>query len=485
MIFQLSKNANCPCNSGNKYKLCCMGKLSKEHEQHYGLLHKEGIIKNKLVGWTKSYFTNEELDDFVYEFNKKHFIDLDMEKEVTPFFDWLFLEAIYKEEEKRILDIIIDNYSYLFQPDELSILEEWRENTQSGIYEVLEIYPEKWEVKIKEVFTDKEYTITDRKASAYVVKGDILFGRLQKVFSYHYLSGVCQTYPRLHVFKQLKNFINEHVENEKKKNPNISYEEFMNKNSKILNEFSPENIKIVSSDNEEVEISEAIYSIDVKNIDNILDYFDGNRDKFIITDVDFKNNKFISANIAYKGSNEKNQEDKENGEITQKISTHLINKNGGRILVHGSIDIQKNKLKINSFSKKSFKEIKNLLNQNLKDYIYYINEDITTAAQAIEELKNKDLYAEDEEDAEPNSPELKELGKKFLESYYKDWCDMKIPMLENKTPREAIKTEEGKKLINSLLLDFENTELHKKRDGTDYVSVERIIRKELNFYENP
>ena len=483
MIFQLSKNADCPCNSGKKYKLCCMGKLSKEHEQYYGLLHKEGIIKNKLVGWVKSYFSDEELDDFVYEFNKKHFIDFDMGG-VTLFFDWLFLEAIHKE-EKRILDTIIDNYSHLFQPEELSILEEWRDNTQSGIYEVLEIYPEKWDVKIKEVFTDKEYTITDRKASAYVVKGDILFGRLQKIFSYHCLSGICQNYPRLHIFEQLKNFINNHLENEKKKNPNISYEEFMNKNSKILNEFSPENIKIVSSDNEEVEISEAIYSIDVKNIDNILDYFDGNGDKFIITDVDFKNNKFISANIAYKGSNEKNQEDKENGEITQKISTHLINKNGGRILVHGSIDIQKNKLKINSFSKKSFKEIKNLLNQNLKDYIYYINEDITTAAQAIEELKNKDLYAEDEEDAEPNSPELKELGKKFLESYYKDWCDMKIPMLENKTPREAIKTEEGKKLINSLLLDFENTELHKKRDGTDYVSVERIIRKELNFYENP
>ena len=107
-----------------------------------------------------------------------------------------------------------------------------------------------------------------------------------------------------------------------------------------------------------------------------MDYFDENQDKFIITDVDFKKNKFISANIAYKRSDEKNQEDKENGEIIQRISTHLINKNGGRILVHGSIDIQKNKLKINSFSKKSFEEIKNLLNQKLKDYIHYIKEDI-------------------------------------------------------------------------------------------------------------
>ncbi len=57
MIFQLSRNASCPCGSGIKYKLCCMSKLSKEHEQYYGLLHKESIIKNKLVGWARSYFS--------------------------------------------------------------------------------------------------------------------------------------------------------------------------------------------------------------------------------------------------------------------------------------------------------------------------------------------------------------------------------------------------------------------------------------------
>lgn len=482
MIFQLSKNADCPCNSGKKYKMCCLGELSKEHEQYYGLLHKEGIIKNKLLGWAKSYFSDDELDDYVYEFNQKHFIDLDMGKEITPFFDWLFLEAIHKEEGKRILDIIIDYHSHVFEPAELEILEEWRDNTQSGIYEVIETNPEDWTIKIKEIFTEKEYNVIDRKASSYVVKGDILFGRLQKVFSYYYLSGVAQIYPRLHVFEQLKQFINNHLENAKKNNPKITYEEFMNKNSKILNDFSPEEIKIVSSDNEEVEISEAIYSVDVKNINNILDYFDENQDKFIITDVDFKNNKFVSANVAYKGSDRKNQVDKENRGIIQRMNIHLINENGERMLVHGSIDIQKNKLKINSFSKKSFEEIKDLLNQNLKGYVHYIKEDIITAAQAIEELKNKE--SDDEEDIKPIAPEFKELGKKFLENYYKDWCDMKIPMLGNKTPREAIKTEEGKKLVNDLLLDFENTELHKKREGLDHVPVEKIIRKELNFYEN-
>ena len=52
-----------------------------------------------------------------------------------------------------------------------------------------------------------------------------------------------------------------------------------------------------------------------------------------------------------------------------------------------------------------------------------------------------------------------------MERYYKEWCDMKIPALSNKTPREAITTEEGKKLVKELLLDMENNELHKKKRG--------------------
>ena len=49
MIFNLSKNAECPCYSGKKYKLCCVGKLTQSQEHYYALLHKEGIIKKKAL----------------------------------------------------------------------------------------------------------------------------------------------------------------------------------------------------------------------------------------------------------------------------------------------------------------------------------------------------------------------------------------------------------------------------------------------------
>lgn len=67
--------------------------------------------------------------------------------------------------------------------------------------------------------------------------------------------------------------------------------------------------------------------------------------------------------------------------------------------------------------------------------------------------------------------------------YYRDWCDTKIPMFEEKTPREIIKTEEGRKKVRELLLSMESDELRKQKEGEEYIPVEKIIREELGFYD--
>jgi len=38
-------------------------------------------------------------------------------------------------------------------------------------------------------------------------------------------------------------------------------------------------------------------------------------------------------------------------------------------------------------------------------------------------------------------------------------------------------------MLNKLLIDFENHEQHRKREEGRYISVEKIIREELNFCE--
>lgn len=42
-----------------------------------------------------------------------------------------------------------------------------------------------------------------------------------------------------------------------------------------------------------------------------------------------------------------------------------------------------------------------------------------------------------------------------MRQYYRDWLNLKIPALNNKTPMQAVKTRDGREMVDALLLDFE------------------------------
>ena len=52
-------------------------------------------------------------------------------------------------------------------------------------------------------------------------------------------------------------------------------------------------------------------------------------------------------------------------------------------------------------------------------------------------------------------PELREKLEESVRQYWIAWMDLPVPALNNLTPREATKTEEGRDLLESLLLYYE------------------------------
>ena len=81
MIFKPSRNAECLCGSEKKYKFCCIGKLPENIENYYGLLQKEGIIKNKLMRWFSENLTEEEIGKLQKEI-EKYRIEGDLRREI-------------------------------------------------------------------------------------------------------------------------------------------------------------------------------------------------------------------------------------------------------------------------------------------------------------------------------------------------------------------------------------------------------------------
>ena len=467
--LQMSKNALCPCHSGEKYKACCMGSLTKEQEEYYAFLNKQKIIKNKLISWILSHLRADEIDDYAYSFDKKPFRDYEGSEEKISFFDWLLLEA--KKDGKSFIQYVLGESPEGFDALEKEILKEWENNTSGGIFEVLEAFPDDWKLSLQEVFTHKEYEVVDRIASNHFIRGDIIYSRLQRIFLKYYLSGVGKAIPR-NQLRQLKDFVETKLSETKKENPQISYWEFMGQFGKDINEFEPVKPSFINSKGDDLCFSEITYKFDIKDIGPILDSFSDEK-KYIISDMDFPKGGFRSAEIAIIAEKEENSP-KQN---TVSMTKYLMSPDGDIITTQGSITIKKDKLKIFTNSKEAAETIKKIIEKS--GYFELEKESYQTAGDCLKEIN-------DDEEPAARRKSKKEIGaeKIFFEAYYKDWCDQKIPALGNITPRQAMKTPDGKKLFKNLLLDFENQEEHKKKDGEKFVSAVEIIRKELDFYEN-
>ena len=158
------------------------------------------------------------------------------------------------------------------------------------------------------------------------------------------------------------------------------------------------------------------------------------------------------------------------------LTSFAISSDGERIEYSGSIDIKGDKIKVFAQSEKSYRSLINKINKIISVKLNLISKKIESAEESLKNTNNHKL--EDNDKIDPDN----KLAEKFLTEYYKKWCDNIIPALGNKTPKEAIKTEEGKKLLKELLLDLKNMDEHKRKSGEINFSAEKIIRDELNFF---
>lgn len=66
-----------------------------------------------------------------------------------------------------------------------------------------------------------------------------------------------------------------------------------------------------------------------------------------------------------------------------------------------------------------------------------------------------ELRAREEHDAFNAQPEVRAMLTEEMRRHYREWLDMKIPLLGNKTPRQAVRGRDGRELVEGLLLQIE------------------------------
>jgi hypothetical protein len=78
-----------------------------------------------------------------------------------------------------------------------------------------------------------------------------------------------------------------------------------------------------------------------------------------------------------------------------------------------------------------------------------------------------------EQEALESDPDVQAEMAKFLEAHYDHWLNDRIPALGNKTPRQAVKTPEGRELVEALLVQFERDMREQKMPGSETL-IERL-----------
>jgi hypothetical protein len=124
----------------------------------------------------------------------------------------------------------------------------------------------------------------------------------------------------------------------------------------------------------------------------------------------------------------------------------------------GRLEIDDRRLKVEVNSARRAEIIRKEIEKRLGKQARYK----TTKIQSLEAMleargdrAGEGIEGSNEQDELMQIPEVREQMAKVLSAHWKGWVDQKIPALGDTTPRQAVKTSDGRESVEALLLDAE------------------------------
>jgi hypothetical protein len=132
-----------------------------------------------------------------------------------------------------------------------------------------------------------------------------------------------------------------------------------------------------------------------------------------------------------------------------KASKALDNTILGRII----IDHRKMTIEVNSEARAH--TIRQEIEARLRKLARYKTTEIQAPGALLAEAKNGDFEEQRGQDELMQIPEVREKMAKVVAAHWEEWIDQEIPVLGGKTPRQAVKTPDGRESVEALILEAE------------------------------
>ncbi|MGC8497714.1 MAG: SEC-C metal-binding domain-containing protein [Thermoplasmata archaeon] len=485
-MTKVGLNDPCPCGSGKKYKDCCMyedtliAKITRFSE--------EPQFKEDFKSASDLFFDDKNQVVFQSDF--------------LMFMDYFVHDYKLKDSKKPLIELFYDTRINTLHPREKELLKAWQ-NTEIRVFEVTDIEPGKGE-NLKDIFDKTEVFVNDINSSHAMAKWDIAPMRIVQSYNRKHLTGAAYLMP-YRLKKNIIKFGEKEFAAYKNRNPEATWHDFMKSEGYKFYRFaykkSREEPLVITPEGDPVKVSEAVYKVKdktkaIKILDSIVDL------QIVESEGKEIHYKWLSEDIGVKETTNDKDSDDDREVLVSKIN--VIGKDGKNYISMGDIIIENGQLRLSCLSEKRLERGKSIL-KKLGDCIEF-SKDLSSETSSDTDFRDDDSIddealdyddsvkkflndhtAEEVDEMIMNNRIPADIEKKLMEKFLlemqgmiymqellKKWVDDPLPSLDGKSPREAVKTSEGKEKVLEILKGMENEEAHHKKKGSKYYDVKSV-----------
>ncbi len=482
MSDKLGRNDLCSCGSGKKYKKCCMS-ISSASFAHSDVADFEWRKLRQLEGAVVDKhlipYVMETLPEDVMPFAINDCLPEDLPEEIDKgillqnfLMPWIFFNWIPDENfglkkfdpEITIAENYLRNYKVKLNSDELRFLEAML-TTFYSFYAVLDVVKDQ-SLLVKDILLGTEHHIKERQGTHHLKRGDIVFGRILTLDNQSIFVGMAPLMMPPQYHTSLLNFKKWLIEeNDDKPLDGYAlrneldldiYDYFFDAIIEAYNRPLP---TLVNTDGDFFQLTTSHFKLAVspeETLNRLISMtLSADSEEFLHDAKRNKSSKITEIQIPWLKRGNKKHKNWDNtlcGDITIKE---------GRLI-----------LKTNSVERaeKGKKLLKKLLGMDVE-----FQKSLIESTQQ----KMKSLPKKNDQDNEPglnpmDVPEIQEQIKAMAKAHWDSWFDISIPVLGNKSPRQAVKTKQGRELLEALLLQYERMDDRKDKNDPFRADIDFI-----------
>jgi hypothetical protein len=484
--IKTGRNDLCLCGSGKKYKKCCYLKAEKAGFSNTHLMDVEWqrtrktegeIIDKFLMPYVAKSFGKDVLEEAWNDFINPELkiqddqIEMVYKNMFIPWFlfNWVPLDEDFGREhkiDKPIAAILITTkYANNLTEFQRNFILEMLE-TYYSFYVVLDVVVD-YSLVIKDLLLGSQHMIKERMATRQLQRGSIIFSRILNFNEQSIFVGMAPLVA-----------------------PSQDHHLILDYRDELVSEYGKQlDIDFIKNDYE-FEIRSYFFDLIESSMNQPMPTMrntDGDQLEPSVVEFDLliSIEHALDKLLKLSGSTDKNeilQDAKYDviGTIAEiKLPWLKLNDSDNNSTLLGHIVIQNGRLKVEVNSQKRGQQAIAIISRLLGESANYVSMTTTSMEDLLENFKIDETETPLMQLQEKSDPQLNDIINELAAKHWKKWFDENIPMLNNQTPRQAAKTEEGKERLEALFLHYEDVS-DKNSDNLLKPDI-NYLRKELGM----